>query len=228
MIIEVRKTSRLITVMAGVLLASAVVTARAAEAEDKILPPPLPQVVAEAAGDRELHLLGHGHFRKLLWDVFDISLWIAGDQWSFNEPFALELRYVRDVKGEEIVEGTRDQWKHLEYPDTMVSGWLSELNSVFPNVKKGDQLAGVYLPGKETRFFHNSRVVGMIADPEFGRAFFSIWLDPKTSQPKLREDLLGNGCAAPTTVAHADEAGTCGGGATMRAPTTQRPGAAPL
>lgn len=222
-----RKLTKMITIAAGMLLASEGIAANVVEPEQKALPPPLPQVVVQAAGDRELRLLGYGHFRRLLWDVFDISLWVPGDQWSFNEPFALELRYVRDVKGEEIVEGTRDQWEHLEYPDSMVSGWLAELTQVFPNVKKGDQLAGVYLPGKETRFFHNGRGVGTIADPEFGKAFFSIWLDPKTSQPKLREDLLGSRCAAPAAIARVEEVVPCGGGATMRAPT-QRPGAAPL
>lgn len=194
---------------------------------DDSFPPPLPAKVVTASGRRELYLLGYGHFRKLLWDVFDISLWIGGEQWSFNEPFALELRYLRDVKGKEIVEGTRDQWEHLDYPESMTDRWLEQLAGVFPDVKKGDQLAGIYLPGRPTRFFRNGEPIGVMEDPEFGRAFFSIWLDERTSQPKLRKALLGDGCRVPTTMASADGARSCGG-ATMRAPDTQRRNAAPL
>jgi hypothetical protein len=59
-------------------------------------------------------------------------------------------------------------------------------------------------------------------DPEFGPTFFSIWLDEKTSQPALREALLGGShCAKPATVAQA-EVRPCGD-ATMPAPSTRRP-----
>lgn len=200
--------------------------ATAGQSADASFPPPLPSQVVLASGRRELYMLGYGHFRKLLWDIFDISLWIAGEQWSFNEPFALELRYLRDVKGTEIVEGTRDQWEHLHYPESMTAPWLEQLTGVFPDVKKGDQLAGVYLPGRPTRFFRNGEPIGVIDDPEFGRAFFSIWLDERTSQPKLRLALLGNGCRVPLWMASAGVR-ACGG-ATMRAPDAQRQSAAPL
>ena len=36
----------------------------------------------------------------------------------------------------------------------------------------------------------SDRFLGEIADPEFGRAFFAIWLDPRTSAPQLRANLL--------------------------------------
>ena len=187
-------------------------------------PPSLPETVQDAAEDPELQLLGYGRMRWWFWDAFDASLWITGDTWNWNEPFVLELRYVRNFDGSEIVDGTRDQWEHLGYDnDIQRRTWLSQLTGIFPNVKAGDQLAGVYLPGRETRFFHNGQPIGTMADPEFGRAFFSIWLDAKSSQPVLREELLGSHCAKPETVAHA-EVKPCGG-ATMPRPTTKRPGA---
>jgi hypothetical protein len=40
------------------------------------------------------------------------------------------------------------------------------------------------------RFFFNEQPIGEIDDPAFARAFFAIWLDPRTSEPSLRSALL--------------------------------------
>ena len=42
------------------------------------------------------------------------------------------------------------------------------------------------------RFFHNDRALGALNDERLRRAFFSIWLDPRTSAPDLRRKLLGD------------------------------------
>ena len=36
------------------------------------------------------------------------------------------------------------------------------------------------------------KVVGEVADPEFARLFFGIWLSPNTSEPSLRQALLAS------------------------------------
>ena len=65
------------------------------------------------------------------------------------------------------------------------------MKKIFPNVEEGQQLTGLFSPGQPSRFFLNGSSIGEIADPEFGPAFFGIWLHPKTSAPKLRQLLLG-------------------------------------
>lgn len=184
-------------------------------------PEPLPASVLEEAPSGDWRLLGFGHFRKLLWDVFDASLWVPGEHWTQDEPFVLAIRYVRNFEGKDIVEGTRRQWKHLGFGDTArTEAWLQLLTGIFPDIKQGDQLQGLHLPGRETRFFHNGRPIGIITDPDFGTAFFAIWLDPKTSEPILRENLLGLRCDYPE--AHAQQGvGVCGG-ATMSSPSARR------
>jgi hypothetical protein len=69
--------------------------------------------------------------------------------------------------------------------------WLDAMKQVFPNVEEGTQLVGLYQPGQATRFYRDGVAVGEVADPEFGPAFFAIWLHPRTSAPKLRAALLG-------------------------------------
>ena len=47
------------------------------------------------------------------------------------------------------------------------------------------------VPGTATRIFVNGTLRGEVRDAEFTRLFFGIWLSPRTSEPRLREALLG-------------------------------------
>ena len=47
--------------------------------------------------------------------------------------------------------------------------WEREMDRVFPDIKAGDRLVGVSLPGKEARFYSQDRFLGAVADPEFAQ-----------------------------------------------------------
>jgi hypothetical protein len=49
----------------------------------------------------------------------------------------------------------------------------------------------VNVPGLGARFFVNGALRGELREPGFARSFFGIWLAPVTSEPALREALLG-------------------------------------
>jgi hypothetical protein len=49
----------------------------------------------------------------------------------------------------------------------------------------------VHLPNRGVRFWRTDRALGTVDDPAFARAFFLIWLDPKTTAPELRRSLFG-------------------------------------
>ena len=57
-------------------------------------------------------------------------------------------------------------------------------------LKAGDRLVGLYQPGQGATFVLRGRTVGTVADAEFARLFFGIWLSPLTSEPTLRAALL--------------------------------------
>ena len=65
------------------------------------------------------------------------------------------------------------------------------MKQLFVDVHKGDRITGVQVPGVATRIFVNGRLRGEVRDAEFTRLFFGIWLSPATSEPKLRDALLG-------------------------------------
>ena len=70
--------------------------------------------------------------------------------------------------------------------------WLAEMERVFADVKAGDRLTGVVTAAKTAKFFYNGTYRGEVMDSAFADAFFGIWLSEKSSQPRVRNLLLGN------------------------------------
>lgn len=140
--------------------------------------------------------LGSGSFRWFGLKLYDIRLWAERRSFHASEwtrtPLALELTYARTLYGTRIAEASIDEMKKLGLGSTAQQrAWLDAMKQLFPNVEEGTQLIGLYRPGQATRFFCDGVALGEIADPEFGPAFFAIWLHPRTSAPKLRAALLG-------------------------------------
>ncbi len=140
--------------------------------------------------------LGSGSFRWFGLKLYDARLWsrkrsVSTEDWM-RTPLALELTYSRNLYGTRIAEASSDEMKKLGIGTAAQQrAWLDAMKQMFPNVEEGTQLVGLYQPGQPTRFFRDGVAIGEIADPEFGPAFFGIWLHPHTSAPKLRAALLG-------------------------------------
>ncbi len=171
--------------MTRALLAAAALAAAVAHAG-----PPLPLVLAAEAP--ALNLLGQGQLRWMGLRVYDSSLWVLGDAWSFDRAFALDIRYAMDIKGRDITRRSLAEMRRLGFDDPVkLKRWEQAMERLFPDIRPGDRLVGVHLPGREARFYSQDRLLGAIPDPEFARAFFSIWLDERTSESALRARLLG-------------------------------------
>lgn len=134
--------------------------------------------------------VGTGQFRWWGFLVYDASLWAPIGQYKPGGPFALSLRYAREISRADIVDASIDQMRDLGLPIERHPEWRQKLNQVMASVKPGDTLTGVYTPGQGAVFFHNDQLTGQV-DERLARAFFAIWLDPKTSEPELRQALLG-------------------------------------
>jgi hypothetical protein len=130
---------------------------------------------------------GSGEFRRFGFLVYQATLW-AGDD-PQRPPLALRLDYKRNITGVAIAEASVKEMRPLGGEEASLKRWGEEMAKVFPDVKPGDSLTGVYRP-EGASFIFNGRPVGEIADPEFARRFFAIWLDPRTSAPDLRAALL--------------------------------------
>ena len=149
----------------------------------------LPAAMGSALAN--LKRLGEGRLRFLAFHVYDATLYVAGDKWSPDQVFALDLRYEMSLKGKDIAERSITEMKGQGHGDpAKLKRWGEEMARIFPDIKPGDRLVGVSLPNSGASFYNDQKLLGVVADPEFARAFFAIWLDERTSEPKLRRQLL--------------------------------------
>jgi len=152
--------------------------------------PPLPSSVVALAPD--LKAQGGGELTFFGLSVYDGWYWSPARGWPHSGPYALDLHYHRSLEGAKIAQRSVDEIAKLGYgtPDERTR-WGALMAKIFPDVARGDRLTGVYTGAGAVRYFHNGKPIGEIAEPGFARAFFGIWLDPKTSRTDFREKLLG-------------------------------------
>ena len=149
---------------------------------------------AQVAGDfPDFRRAGEGRLRWLGLHIYDASLWIKSARWDAEQVFVLDLRYARNIKSRRLVDASLDEMRRLGFGnEKQLERWGEQMARVLPDVSKGEHLTGVNRPGVGAEFYYEGRVVGTIADPEFARAFFSIWLDARTREPGLRRSLIGS------------------------------------
>lgn len=182
-------------------------TSPSAPAHSTVLTVPLPAEVPQ------LRLRGSGQFRWFGLRIYEASLWSATSDATdrpqasaglptapekslqaidFKGFFALQLRYHRSFEGSAIAQRSLEEIERLGLgSSTQRQNWRTAMGRLFPDVKEGERLTGLHLPGRGARFYQNDRLLGDIDDPEFAQAFFSIWLSPATREPALRQALLG-------------------------------------
>lgn len=144
--------------------------------------------------------LGQSRLVVYGFNIYDAKLW-SGENFSAanytRELFALELRYLRNFNGAMIAERSLKEMRRLNpVSDEKAAQWLESMKRTFPDVKKGDQLIGIHRPEGSASFILNGKPIGEVRDEEFARLFFGIWLNPKTSEPKMRSELIGATSAA--------------------------------
>lgn len=134
---------------------------------------------------------GSGEMRFFGLRLYRATLWVAGAGIE-DAPHALSLQYRRNFSRQQLVDASLDEMSRLgaDGITSQAARWRAELERVFPDVKAGDRIIGLHLPGQGARFYHQGRPTGEISDPELARRFFAIWLDPRTRAPEVRALLL--------------------------------------
>lgn len=127
-------------------------------------------------------------------EVYDARLWTPRGfkhTQSTQFPFALELQYLRKLEGAAIASRTVEEMRRVgSFTDAQAQTWLVAMREIFPNVSSGERITGINLPGEGAEFWVNGQRVGAVKDVNFARLFFGVWLDERTSEPKMRAQLL--------------------------------------
>lgn len=164
----------------------------------------LPEPVVEQG--YPLQKVGAGRLRWLGFTIYDASLWTSTGQYrgfAAGETVALSLDYQRGFSRDELLRITETAWRKLgDVGEERRERWIAELRSLWSDVRPGDNVTTIVVPGGPTRFYDRDRRLGQLDDPAFGPAFLAIWLDPRSVVSDLRIRLIGGEIPAEATAAN--------------------------
>ncbi|TXH47084.1 MAG: hypothetical protein E6Q92_01105 [Burkholderiaceae bacterium] len=156
-----------------------------------------PKGAEEAAWRRELpaaKVLGRSEFRWRGFKLYDATLWSAAGRWGWEQPFALQLRYARSLSGSRLASTSIEEIRRIEpdrHPEAVLDRWSRQLQESFLDVKEGDELVAVYLPGQGLKLFTRESLRATWRDEQLARSFLGIWFHEATRDPASRRRLLG-------------------------------------
>jgi hypothetical protein len=140
----------------------------------------------------ELNQVGNATLKVMFWTIYDSYLFSKDGVYRGVEPeLALRIDYRRNIKQDDLIDRTRKEWrKQGVYVDSSET-WLQQLDTFWPDIKRGDQIVLRVNAELASEFFFNGELIGSVVDPMFTRRFLSIWLSEKSSYPHLRNQLVG-------------------------------------
>lgn len=157
-----------------------------------ILAAVLVPTLAFADAPAGMQKVGSASLHKLVFHVYDATLYAPGGTYDASNKHALELTYQMDFSSKEIVDRSIDEIRHAQPVSAEEERqWRAELGKVIPNVKDGDTIRATATPGKAIAFAHNGKATGTVTDKTLVDPFMNIWLGEKTNEPTLRKKLLG-------------------------------------
>jgi hypothetical protein len=110
-------------------------------------------------------------------------------------PSELILHFVRNVGSDDIRESWDKEFAH--YPPAQRAAFadrITRLKSWTVDIKSGQRMSFVRLPGRGIQMTVNGAVKGMLEGDDFARAFLGIWLGDNPPNPQLKRGLLGDAC----------------------------------
>lgn len=138
------------------------------------------------------NLIGESELKYFGLKVYDINLWCEKPQFSYNEKFAIHIRYNMNFSREDLAKRSIEEIERLHVlSQSDKKNYYQNLLQIFANVKKGDEKVAVFIPQKGVEMFFNNQLIGKISDPELARLFVDIWLDERGSFPQVTRKILG-------------------------------------
>ncbi|HTY86100.1 MAG TPA: chalcone isomerase family protein [Candidatus Acidoferrum sp.] len=178
----------LLVVLAASLLGG---SARAAELAGVTLPDTL------SAGGKTLKLNGLGLRKKSFVKVYVGGLYVetaskdAEQILAADQAKAICMHYVRSLSKKQLVDGFQEGFEANAKDKAGQKPAFDQLLALVPEVKEGDTLTFVYVPGKGTTLKAGDKGLGTFEGKGFAEAVFSIWLGPKPPTKDLQTGMLG-------------------------------------
>jgi hypothetical protein len=149
-------------------------------------------------GGKTLMLNGLGLRTKFVVKVYVAGLYLEQKSTDANAilkadaPKRTVLHFLRDVSKEQMADAFSESFDN-NVPDAKKSmkADIDRLLGALENLKEGDEMAFIYVPGKGSTMSINGNDKVTIAGPAFAPVLFSVWLGPKPPNAGLKKGILG-------------------------------------
>jgi hypothetical protein len=150
-------------------------------------------------------LRNYGVFAPASFSLYAIGLYVDGTETNnmklkdADQPMAIRLVSLSSLLGmnkliKELRRGFSYGMSHdkefLKTIQTRIDTFLAMLKNSGKKPKKNNQITFLYLPGRGTKIYFESELLGEIKGHDFKRALFGIWLNNNCADPKLREEAI--------------------------------------
>jgi hypothetical protein len=150
----------------------------------------------------QAEVVGEGRLVYWGFKLYDAQLYASKES---QGGYALDLNYLRQFEAQDLYKQTLEEMQKMGVTKEKRALWDPQLSKAFKTVKKGDSITAIKKSRELTQLFHNGQLMSEIRGEELSKAFFGIWLHPRTSVPKLRLSLLGNSCPRLNLEAYCNE-----------------------
>lgn len=151
-----------------------------------------------SAGDKTLKLNGLGLRKKAIFKVYVGGLYLeapskdAAAILAADAPKAVRMHFLRDLKKAQLTEGFSEGFEaNAKEKATAQKAALDRMLALVPDVKEGETMSFVYVPGKGTTLFSGDKALGTFEGKDFADVVFLLWLGPKPPTEDLKKGMLG-------------------------------------
>ena len=146
----------------------------------------------EPCCEADLALIGKADLKIFMFSIYTAALYSADGEYSNTQkPLYLKITYHRNVKAKKLSQYTTKELKNLKVEPVVIRTMTQQLDQIYVDLKKKDELGFLIRRDESCDFYHNSALIGGFSNSEYCKNFLDIWLSEKTSRPKLRKKLLG-------------------------------------
>lgn len=112
-----------------------------------------------------------------------------------DQPWHLQLRFVRDVGASDIREAYREGFEKAAGSSfAALKQRVDDMNAKMVDFQKGHDLSFSHEPGKGTILNVNGRAYPAIAGADFASALLKVFIGPEPPNEELKTGLLGGRC----------------------------------
>ncbi|MBK8165657.1 MAG: chalcone isomerase family protein [bacterium] len=160
--------------------------------------------VATAGGDQVLVATGAALREKsmLKIDIYTIASWVASGTelgadraaaiWTLEAPKRLRMDLRRSFSREKLIGAFREVIEKNYADQSAISTDLATFEGYFTrDAESGDVILFTYLPGQGLTTDLNGETRGVIANPTFVEALWSVWFGPQPVDDGMKAKLSG-------------------------------------